>query len=106
MKQSNEDKIEIIKGQMKACSKVSAIAAVITALLLLTEFLAAQFMKGSDYAGTVIKICTYLCYVMPFVIVVPMFVRTNLNVKLHNLRWQEEQKGKADGNKDDDSLDV
>ena len=100
MKQSNEDKIEIIKGQMNTCNKVSVISAVITALLLLAEFLAAQFLKGSDYAGTIIKICTYLCYVMPFAIVVPMFVRTNLNVKLHNLRWQEEQKEKADDGKE------
>lgn len=95
MNPSKKDKIVIMEGQMKTCSKISIAACIITALLLLAEFLAAQLLKGMDAAGVVIKICTYLCYVMPFVIVIPMFVRTNLKVKVHNLRWQEEQSGRT-----------
>lgn len=92
MKQSNEDKIKVIEGQLKLCSRVSILACILTVLVLVAEFFAAGQFKGASWAGTVVKLCTYICYVMPFVIVIPLFVRSNLKVRLHNIRWKEEHK--------------
>lgn len=92
MNRSNEDKIKIIEGQMKLCSRISIAACAVTVLLILTEFLLAGHFKGASWAGTVVNVFTYIFYIMPFVIVIPLFVRTNLNVRRHNLQWQDDQK--------------
>lgn len=91
MNSSYEDKIIILKKQIKLCGRISIAALIVTVLLLLAEFIFAGQFKGASWAGTVVKMCTYTCYVMPFVIAIPLFVRSSLNVKLHNLKWKQQE---------------
>lgn len=96
MNSSYEDKIIILKKQIKLCTRISIVALIATVLLLLVEFILAGQFKGASWAGTVVKMCTYTCYVMPFIIAIPLFVRSNLNVRLHNLRWRQQESQKIE----------
>lgn len=95
MNQPNEDKIKITEKQLKLCGRISMAALIVTILLLAAEFVLAGQFKGASWAGNVVKFCTYACYIMPFVIAVPLFVRSNLKVRLHNLKWRQQQEEKA-----------
>lgn len=89
MKRSVEQKIKALEQQIHLCSIISIVALVITVLLLAVEFVAAQFGGNADWVRNVIKACIYILYVMPFVVVIPLFFRVNLKGKLYQMKKQE-----------------
>lgn len=92
MKKTIEDKIADLEKQVRLCSVISIVAVIVTAIIFGAEFAVAEFCKEADWAESVIKGCIYAVYVMPFVIVIPLFVRVNLKGKLYQAKKQLEEK--------------
>lgn len=83
-----EDKIISIKKRIRLCSILSICAVAVTLLLVAGEYVAAEFYKDAAWAEGVIKGCVCALYVMPYAIVVPLFVRVNLKGKLYQAKKQ------------------
>lgn len=92
MKKSIEEKIASLEKQIRLCSIVSIVAVIVTAVLFVVEFAVAEFCKDASWAQGVIKGCIYIMYVMPFVIMIPLFVRVNLKGKLYQAKKKLEEK--------------
>lgn len=86
MKTSIQDKIKLVEGQIRICNIISVTAIVVTLLLVGAEYVTARFFADAQWAHNMIKMCIYTLYIMPFVIVVPMFFKVNLRNKLYQLK--------------------
>ena len=92
MKKTVKERITSLENQIRLCNSISIVAVVVTAVLFGAEYVVAEFFKDAAWAQSVIKGCIYVLYVMPFVIVVPLFVRVNLKGKLYQEKKQIEEK--------------
>lgn len=89
MKNSIQEKIELLEKQIRLCSVSSIIAIILTALLFLGQFCTARFGQAAEWKGSVLKVLMYIQFVMPFVIILPLFIRVNLKGKLYQLKKEE-----------------
>lgn len=83
------EKINITKKQIKLCNIISLAGVVLAVVLYGLEVICIQYFKGQGWAQTVVRLCIYALYAMPFVIVVPLFFKVNLKGKLYQLEKQE-----------------
>lgn len=86
MKKSIEERILSLEKQVRLCSVISIIAVIVTVILFGAEYVVAEFWKDAAWAKNVVKVCVYALFVMPFVIVIPLFVRVNLKGKLYQAK--------------------
>lgn len=89
IKKSILEKIEVTKKQIRICNVISLAGVILTILLCGLEFISVQYFKGQGWVPSIIRLCIHALYVMPFVIVVPLFFRVNLRGKLYRLKKQE-----------------
>ena len=89
MKKTVEEKIAALERQIRLCSVISIVAVIVTALIFGAEFAVAGLCEDASWAKNAIKACIYALYVMPFLIVIPLFVRVNLKGKLYQAKKQE-----------------
>lgn len=94
MKREIEDKIRVIKRWKKICGIISIAALIGIVLLVALEYVSARFFADAPWEQGVVRACIYILYVMPYIVVVPLFCRVNLSGKLYRL--QQQLDGKED----------
>lgn len=91
---SLQDKIEKKERQIKLCNIISVVSVILTIVLIAVEYVTASYFQNTGWYSPVIKTCVYLLYVMPFLIVVPIFFKVNIRTKLYGLKKNEEADGR------------
>ena len=75
-------RIEELKKKIKVCNIITVTALILIVVCVVAEYLVAQFMKDKAAAVTIVNNIAYFCYILPFVVMVPLFFRVNLKNKL------------------------
>lgn len=82
IEESSDDRIASLKKKMKICSNISVVAIIFIVICIIAEALVSSVVADKDVARKVLSVLTFICNVLPFVVMLPLFFRVNLRTKL------------------------
>lgn len=81
-RQTDNITTENLKRKIKLCNVISIAFIILAIVLIVLEYLLAEFFSNQSWVRPALRIMIYSFYVIPFGITVPLFVRANLKIKL------------------------
>lgn len=82
IEESTEERIVGIRKKIKICGYISVAAIFLILICLAAEAMVTSFVSDKNIAKNVIVVLSYICNVLPVVVMIPLFVRVNLKTKL------------------------
>lgn len=74
--------IEGLRKKIKLCNIISIIGIILIIVCMISEYAVSKLVADKEAAFTIINNIAYFCYVLPFVVMVPLFFKVNLKNKL------------------------
>jgi len=76
------DRINDIMKKMKICTYVTIAAIILIVVCVAAEAVVGTVVGNRDSARKIITVLSYICNALPFVVMLPLFIRVNLKSKL------------------------